>query len=121
MNAAPTPLAQAYVREPCIGNDPRCPCQDGDPCHYRDHGDTKAMPTPRLAPTEAARCMAGIRADLGQLSQELDKVLVERNTALFALQECVLVIEGLPTLNVLYGRAVIANARKVLAELADDR
>lgn len=21
-----------------------CPCQDGDPCHYEDHGDTKAMP-----------------------------------------------------------------------------
>jgi hypothetical protein len=21
---------------PCIGNDPLCPCQDGDACHYRD-------------------------------------------------------------------------------------
>lgn len=20
----------------CIGNDPGCPCQDGDACHYRD-------------------------------------------------------------------------------------
>lgn len=28
----------------CIGNDPLCPCQDGDACHYRDHGKTKAMP-----------------------------------------------------------------------------
>lgn len=29
--------------EPCIGNDPLCPCQDGDACHYRDVGKTKAM------------------------------------------------------------------------------
>lgn len=21
---------------PCIGNDPTCPCQDGDVCHYVD-------------------------------------------------------------------------------------
>lgn len=27
----------------CIGDDPMCPCQDGDPCHYRDHGETKGM------------------------------------------------------------------------------
>lgn len=26
----------------CIGKDPLCPCQDGDVCHYVDHGDTKA-------------------------------------------------------------------------------
>jgi len=30
----------------CIGNDPLCPCQDGDVCHYVDHGDTKAMTIP---------------------------------------------------------------------------
>jgi len=30
--------------EPCIGKDPRCPCQDGDACHYKDCGDTKARP-----------------------------------------------------------------------------
>lgn len=29
---------------PCIGRNPHCPCQDGDPCHYQDHGDTKAFP-----------------------------------------------------------------------------
>jgi hypothetical protein len=23
-----------------------CPCNDGDPCNYEDHGDTKAMPHP---------------------------------------------------------------------------
>jgi len=28
----------------CIGKDPRCPCQDGDACHYKDCGDTKARP-----------------------------------------------------------------------------
>lgn len=29
---------------PCPGNDPLCPCQDGDACHYRDMPDgTKAF------------------------------------------------------------------------------
>ena len=28
----------------CIGKDPRCPCQDGDACHYKDCGGTKAWP-----------------------------------------------------------------------------
>lgn len=23
-----------------------CPCNDGDPCNYEDHEDTKAMPLP---------------------------------------------------------------------------
>jgi hypothetical protein len=31
----------------CIGNDPMCPCQDGDACHYRDAADgTKGWPLP---------------------------------------------------------------------------
>lgn len=30
----------------CKFGDPTCPCQDGDPCNYEDHGDTKAMPAP---------------------------------------------------------------------------
>jgi len=30
--------------QPCIGKDPLCPCQDGDACHYKDAGDTKAWP-----------------------------------------------------------------------------
>ena len=30
----------------CIGKDPRCPCQDGDACHYKDCGGTKAWPVP---------------------------------------------------------------------------
>jgi hypothetical protein len=37
------PTAQPK-QEPCIGKDPRCPCQDGDACHYKDCGDTKARP-----------------------------------------------------------------------------
>ena len=31
---------------PCIGKDPLCPCQDGDACHYKDSGETKAMRSP---------------------------------------------------------------------------
>jgi hypothetical protein len=31
-------------QEPCVGKDPRCPCQDGDACHYKDCVDTKARP-----------------------------------------------------------------------------
>jgi hypothetical protein len=33
---------QKQQAEPCIGKDPRCPCQDGDACHYKDCGGTKA-------------------------------------------------------------------------------
>lgn len=34
----------------CRGNDPVCPCQDGDICHYVDGADgTKAMAPPRSA------------------------------------------------------------------------
>ncbi len=38
--------------EPCIGKDPRCPCQDGDACHYKDCGDTKALPVPVAQPEQ---------------------------------------------------------------------
>lgn len=42
---------------PCIGHDPVCPCQDGDPCHYRDTTTTKAMSIPvRAAPAPTAVC-----------------------------------------------------------------
>ena len=38
-------------REPCIGRDPACPCQDGDACHYRDAADgTKGWPVPQAEP-----------------------------------------------------------------------
>lgn len=39
-------------RPPCIGNDPLCPCQDGDVCHYVDWKGTKAMPIPHADPTD---------------------------------------------------------------------
>jgi hypothetical protein len=32
--------------QPCIGRDPLCPCRDGDVCHYRDAGDSKAFVVP---------------------------------------------------------------------------
>ncbi len=35
-------LGQEIEQEPCIGKDPRCPCQDGDACHYKDCVGTKA-------------------------------------------------------------------------------
>jgi hypothetical protein len=38
--------------EPCIGKDPRCPCQDGDACHYKDCGNTKARPVPPAQPEQ---------------------------------------------------------------------
>ena len=41
---------QVYAK-PCIGKDPRCPCQDGDACHYKDCGDTKALPVAQPEPT----------------------------------------------------------------------
>lgn len=43
--------------EPCIGNDPLCPCQDGDACHYRDVGKTKAM-----IPAEHGEPVARVKA-----------------------------------------------------------
>jgi len=36
----------------CIGKDPRCPCQDGDACHYKDCGGTKALPVPVAQPEQ---------------------------------------------------------------------
>lgn len=41
---------QEGQRKPCIGNDPTCPCQDGDLCHYVDDPvtGTKAMLVERL-------------------------------------------------------------------------
>ena len=40
------------MAEPCIGKDPRCPCQDGDACHYKDCGGTKALPVPVAQPAQ---------------------------------------------------------------------
>ena len=42
---------QVYAK-PCIGKDPRCPCQDGDACHYKDCGSTKALPVPAAQPEQ---------------------------------------------------------------------
>ena len=39
--------APAAAPAPCIGNDPLCPCQDGDQCHYRGKD---AWPVPAATP-----------------------------------------------------------------------
>jgi hypothetical protein len=36
--------------EPCIGNDPSCPCRDGDACHYRDVPGPKGWPGSKAMP-----------------------------------------------------------------------
>ena len=47
-----TDLKQAAQQaEPCVGKDPRCPCLDGDACHYKDCVGTKARPVPQAEPT----------------------------------------------------------------------
>jgi hypothetical protein len=51
ITALRTALKQAAQQaEPCVGKDPRCPCQDGDACHYKDCGSTKAWPVPQAEP-----------------------------------------------------------------------
>ena len=40
------PAAVPAAKLPCIGNDPFCPCQDGDACHYRGNS---AFPIPFAA------------------------------------------------------------------------
>tara|TARA_R110000868_G_scaffold183460_1_gene424766 strand:+ start:443 stop:889 length:447 start_codon:yes stop_codon:yes gene_type:complete len=39
-------FAQAQEQPSCVGKDPRCPCQDGAACHYKDCGNTQARPHP---------------------------------------------------------------------------
>jgi hypothetical protein len=48
--APPAAQPEQHKAEPCIGKDPRCPCQDGDACHYKDCKATKAWPVPQAAP-----------------------------------------------------------------------
>lgn len=38
--------ALSTAKEGCAGNDPTCPCQDGDACHYKTYGDSPAMEIP---------------------------------------------------------------------------
>lgn len=40
--------AEPETPAPCIGNDPNCPCQDGDLCHYKGKD---AWPVTSPAPT----------------------------------------------------------------------
>ena len=50
---------------PCIGNDPACPCQDGDACHYIDLPGSPAM-TPKPYTVQQAV------ADLIKLAESKD-------------------------------------------------
>lgn len=34
------------TKKTCIGGNPACPCNDGDPCNYKDHEGTKGFPIP---------------------------------------------------------------------------
>ena len=59
MIAAAPAVPQA---EPCIGNNPTCPCQDGDACHYRDAADgTKGWPVPQAEPIDPHMIVADDR------------------------------------------------------------
>jgi len=63
-----TPAHPPASTQPCIGADPTCPCQDGDPCHYRDDptNGTKAWPIPANTsqPGSTAGRLAGLNASL---------------------------------------------------------
>jgi hypothetical protein len=60
-----TPPAAQPEQEPCIGKDPRCPCQDGDACHYKDCVDTKAWLVQQAEP------VAYDKTDLNRFVQDL--------------------------------------------------
>lgn len=88
--------AELFHREhdpkPCVGRDPLCPCQDGDACHYKDSGDTKAWATPdeptaselpALLEKHASRLAEmghyDIAADVQLASERLPVLLQERD------------------------------------------
>ncbi len=74
---AALPLGQSLKCEPspCIGNDPHCPCQDGDACHYRDLPGSPAWPTPlclpRITHPPGPVEMAGDRKFMGRAERDL--------------------------------------------------
>lgn len=37
-------MNEKFVERNCL--DPWCPCQDGDPCHYKTYGNSPAWPIP---------------------------------------------------------------------------
>jgi len=57
-----TSLREALEQQPeqeqqaRVGKDPRCPCQDGDACHYKDCKGTKAWPVPQAEPVSCRFC-----------------------------------------------------------------
>jgi len=66
------PAPAAPQAEPCIGNDPICPCQDGDACHYKDAADgTKAWPVPQ-ATDDAETHLAAAMRDAARIAPPSD-------------------------------------------------
>jgi hypothetical protein len=47
-------LALDELQDGCIGGNPACPCNDSEPCHYRRHEGTAAMPLPACEAEHAA-------------------------------------------------------------------
>jgi hypothetical protein len=70
-------------RQPCIGDDPLCPCQDGDACHYRDvvvNGVvvSRGFPVPVVAGLQAARArLARARERYREAGEEVDRACDE--------------------------------------------
>ena len=68
--------------ESCVGKDPRCPCQDGDACHYKDCGDTKALPVPVAQPEQkpvSHSVIAGALFDfMGWLTSRPERLALSR-------------------------------------------
>jgi hypothetical protein len=68
--------------EPCVGKDPRCPCQDGDACHYKDCGGTNALPVPVAQPEQEPvnhAIIAGALFDfLGWLTSRKERLALSR-------------------------------------------
>jgi hypothetical protein len=80
-------MAQAKLeqpeQEPCVGKDPRCPCQDGDACHYKDCGITKARPVPLKQQEQEPVVVDGNTSDGYHTFNELYEFRKAYNIALF--------------------------------------
>lgn len=92
---AALPLFTSPPAAPCVGNDPACPCQDGDLCHYKDSpdGKTKAWAAPAPATVDQIMKLAdewyshgqtshsGINEKYAALRAAVERVIAERDEA----------------------------------------
>lgn len=62
-NTKATPIpghdCEAIERKRCIGNDPLCPCQDGDMCHYAGPNPWP-LPRPNEYSADCPTCLRGL-------------------------------------------------------------